>query len=65
MGVDVTVACSQKGLMLLPGLSFNAVSAKALNAAKSSSFPKLYWWWAEMAGPNAQGFFPYIPATRA
>jgi alanine-glyoxylate transaminase/serine-glyoxylate transaminase/serine-pyruvate transaminase len=62
-GVDVTIACSQKGLMLPPGLSFNAVSAKALSAAKSSKFPKLYWSWAEMAGPNAQGFFPYTPAT--
>jgi len=62
-GVDVTIACSQKGLMLPPGLSFNAVSAKALDAAKSSTFPKLYWSWAEMAGPNAQGFFPYTPAT--
>jgi alanine-glyoxylate transaminase/serine-glyoxylate transaminase/serine-pyruvate transaminase len=62
-GADITIACSQKGLMLPPGLSFNAVSAKALNAAKSSTFPKLYWSWAEMAGPNAQGFFPYTPAT--
>jgi alanine-glyoxylate transaminase/serine-glyoxylate transaminase/serine-pyruvate transaminase len=62
-GADVTIACSQKGLMLPPGLSFNAVSAKALNAAKWSKFPKLYWSWAEMAGPNAQGFFPYTPAT--
>jgi alanine-glyoxylate transaminase/serine-glyoxylate transaminase/serine-pyruvate transaminase len=62
-GADVTIACSQKGLMLPPGLSFNAVSSKALNAAKSSTFPKLYWSWAEMAGPNVQGFFPYTPAT--
>jgi alanine-glyoxylate transaminase/serine-glyoxylate transaminase/serine-pyruvate transaminase len=62
-GADVTIACSQKGLMLPPGLSFNAVSAKALNAAKSSTFPKLYWSWAEMVGSNAQGFFPYTPAT--
>jgi alanine-glyoxylate transaminase/serine-glyoxylate transaminase/serine-pyruvate transaminase len=62
-GADVTIACSQKGLMLPPGLSFNAVSAKALNAAKWSKFPKLYWSWAEMSGPNAQGFFPYTPAT--
>jgi len=62
-GADVTIACSQKGLMLPPGLSFNAASAKALNAAKSSTFPKLYWSWAEMAGPNGQGFFPYTPAT--
>jgi len=62
-GVDVTIACSQKGLMLPPGLSFNAVSQKALEAAATSTFPKLYWSWAEMAGPNAQGFFPYTPAT--
>jgi alanine-glyoxylate transaminase/serine-glyoxylate transaminase/serine-pyruvate transaminase len=62
-GVDVTIACSQKGLMLPPGLSFNAVSEKALKAAKSSTTPKLYWSWEEMAGPNAQGFFPYTPAT--
>jgi alanine-glyoxylate transaminase/serine-glyoxylate transaminase/serine-pyruvate transaminase len=62
-GVDVTIACSQKGLMLPPGLSFNAVSEKALKAAKSSTMPKLYWSWQEMAGPNAQGFFPYTPAT--
>jgi alanine-glyoxylate transaminase / serine-glyoxylate transaminase / serine-pyruvate transaminase len=62
-GVDVTIACSQKGLMLPPGLSFNAVSEKALKAAKSSTIPKLYWSWEEMAGPNAQGFFPYTPAT--
>lgn len=62
-GVDVTVACSQKGLMLPPGLSFNAVSEKAIKAAKLSTMPKSYWSWAEMAGPNAQGFFPYTPAT--
>ena len=62
-GVDVTIACSQKGLMLPPGLSFNAVSEKAFKAAASSTYPKLYWSWAEMAGPNAQGFFPYTPAT--
>src|SRR5512140_1857194 len=48
-GVDVTVACSQKGLMLPPGMSFNAVSEKALKAAESSTFPKLYWSWTEMA----------------
>jgi len=62
-GVDVTVACSQKGLMLPPGLSFNAVSAKALDATKTARLPKSYWSWAGMAGPNAQGFFPYTPAT--
>jgi alanine-glyoxylate transaminase / serine-glyoxylate transaminase / serine-pyruvate transaminase len=62
-GVDVTVACSQKGLMLPPGLSFNAVSEKALQAAKTARLPKSYWSWAGMAGPNAHGFFPYTPAT--
>jgi alanine-glyoxylate transaminase / serine-glyoxylate transaminase / serine-pyruvate transaminase len=62
-GVDVTVACSQKGLMLPPGLSFNAVSTKALHASKTARLPKSYWSWAGMAGPNAQGFFPYTPAT--
>ncbi len=62
-GVDVTVGCSQKGLMLPPGLGFNAVSEKALQVAKAARMPKLYWSWAEMAGPNAQGFFPYTPAT--
>jgi alanine-glyoxylate transaminase/serine-glyoxylate transaminase/serine-pyruvate transaminase len=62
-GVDVTVACSQKGLMLPPGLSFNAVSEKALRAAKTARLPKSYWSWAGMAGPNAHGFFPYTPAT--
>jgi len=62
-GVDVTVGGSQKGLMLPPGLSFNAVSEKALAAAKNSSMPKMFWSWEEMLGPNANGFFPYTPAT--
>src|SRR5450830_1166090 len=62
-GVDVTVAGSQKGLMLPPGLSFNAVSDKALAAAKTSKLPKSYWSWEEMLGPNKNGFFPYTPAT--
>lgn len=62
-GVDVTVAGSQKGLMLPPGLSFNAVSEKAMAAAKASRSPKLFWSWEEMVGPNDQGFFPYTPAT--
>jgi len=62
-GVDVTVAGSQKGLMLPPGLSFNAVSEKALHAAKSSTSRKSYWAWDEMSGPNKAGFFPYTPAT--
>ncbi|MGQ0675436.1 MAG: pyridoxal-phosphate-dependent aminotransferase family protein [Rhodospirillales bacterium] len=57
-GVDVTVAGSQKGLMLPPGLSFNAISAKASKAAASAKLPRAYWDWADMAGPNQQGFFP-------
>ena len=62
-GVDVTVAGSQKGLMLPPGLSFNAVSEKALAAAKSSTTPKSYWDWSAMLSANAQSVFPYTPAT--
>ncbi len=62
-GVDVTVAGSQKGLMLPPGLSFNAVSEKALAAAERIRQPVSYWSWAEMRKLNAQGFFPYTPAT--
>ncbi|MBI4192806.1 MAG: aminotransferase class V-fold PLP-dependent enzyme [Betaproteobacteria bacterium] len=62
-GVDVTVAGSQKGLMLPPGLSFNAVSDKALAAAKTSKLPKSYWGWDEMLASNKTGFFPYTPAT--
>ncbi|MHB8092621.1 MAG: pyridoxal-phosphate-dependent aminotransferase family protein [Syntrophales bacterium] len=62
-GVDVTVGCSQKGLMLPPGLGFNAVSAKALAAAKDSRLPKSYWSWEAMLGVNKDGFFPSSPAT--
>ncbi len=62
-GVDVIVAGSQKGLMLPPGLSFNAVSQKALEASKTATLQRSYWDWAEMLGPNANGFFPYTPAT--
>ena len=62
-GVDVTVAGSQKGLMLPPGLSFNAISAKALKASENAKLPRAYWDWADMAGPNKSGFFPYTPAT--
>jgi len=62
-GVDVTVSGSQKGLMLPPGLSFTAVSEKALKAAESARLPKLYWSWAEMAQQNKNGFFPYTPGT--
>ncbi|MGL5446080.1 MAG: pyridoxal-phosphate-dependent aminotransferase family protein [Rhabdaerophilum sp.] len=62
-GVDVTVAGSQKGLMLPPGLSFNAVSDKALKASKTARFPRSFWDWEEMIAINAKGFFPYTPAT--
>jgi alanine-glyoxylate transaminase/serine-glyoxylate transaminase/serine-pyruvate transaminase len=62
-GVDVTVAGSQKGLMLPPGLSFNAVSDKARSASASAKLPRSYWSWQEMLGPNKNGFFPYTPAT--
>lgn len=62
-GVDVTVAGSQKGLMLPPGLSFNAVSAKALAASKQASMPRAYWRWDDMLTSNATGFFPFTPAT--
>jgi alanine-glyoxylate transaminase/serine-glyoxylate transaminase/serine-pyruvate transaminase len=61
--VDVTVAGSQKGLMLPPGLSFNAVSDRALAAAKSARLPRSYWNWEEMIGANKDGWFPYTPAT--
>jgi alanine-glyoxylate transaminase/serine-glyoxylate transaminase/serine-pyruvate transaminase len=62
-GVDVTIGCSQKGLMLPPGLGFNAISKKALTAAKSAKIPKSYWDWDAMLSQNASGFFPYTPAT--
>ena len=62
-GVDVTVAGSQKGLMLPPGLSFNCVSAKAMAAARGARLPRSYWDWEAMAGPNEAGHFPYTPAT--
>ena len=62
-GVDVTVAGSQKGLMLPAGLSFNAVSEKALAASKNAKLPRSYWSWDEMQGPNKTGYFPYTPAT--
>jgi len=62
-GVDVTVGGSQKGLMLPPGLSFNALSDKAIEASKSSTLPKSYWAWDEMLPANANGFFPFTPAT--
>jgi alanine-glyoxylate transaminase/serine-glyoxylate transaminase/serine-pyruvate transaminase len=62
-GVDVSVGGSQKGLMLPPGLSFNAISAKALDAAKTSTLPCAYWNWQPMIKSNATGYFPYTPAT--
>lgn len=62
-GVDVTVSGSQKGLMLPPGLSFNAVSSKALVAAKSATLPRSYFSWEDMITSNRTGFFPYTPAT--
>jgi alanine-glyoxylate transaminase / serine-glyoxylate transaminase / serine-pyruvate transaminase len=61
--VDVTVAGSQKGLMLPPGLSFNAISEKALSASKSARSQRSYWDWRDMLGPNKAGFFPFTPAT--
>jgi alanine-glyoxylate transaminase / serine-glyoxylate transaminase / serine-pyruvate transaminase len=62
-GVDVTVAGSQKGLMLPPGLSFNAISDKALAAQKSAKMPRSYWDWGPMLTANKTGFFPYTPGT--
>ena len=62
-GVDVTVGGSQKGLMLPPGLSFNALSEKAIAASKAAKLPRSYWDWAEMLASNAGGWFPYTPAT--
>src|SRR5512135_2044058 len=62
-GIDVTVAGSQKGLMLPLGLSFNCVSAKALTASRSASLPRSYWAWDEMLASGKNGFFPYTPST--
>ncbi|WP_149138445.1 pyridoxal-phosphate-dependent aminotransferase family protein [Cupriavidus campinensis] len=62
-GVDVTVSGSQKGLMLPPGLSFNAVSAKAVAASAKSKLPKAFWGWEEIIEANKNGFWPYTPAT--
>jgi alanine-glyoxylate transaminase/serine-glyoxylate transaminase/serine-pyruvate transaminase len=61
--VDVTVAGSQKGLMIPPGLSFNAISQKALAAAKTARLPRSYWSWDDMLESNQTGWFPYTPAT--
>jgi len=63
-GVDVTVGGAQKGLMLPPGMSFNAISDKALAANKTSKLPKSFWAWDEMITMNKIGFFPYTPATQ-
>ena len=62
-GVDVTVAGSQKGLMLPPGLSFNCISPKALAASQSARLPRSYWAWDEMIANGKTGYFPYTPAT--
>ena len=62
-GVDVTVAGSQKGLMLPPGLSFNCISTKALQASKSARLPRSYWAWDEMIESGKKGYFPYTPAS--
>ena len=62
-GVDVTVAGSQKGLMLPPGLSFNAISAKALGASQGATLARSYWDWQPMLAINPTGYFPYTPAT--
>ncbi len=61
--VDVTIAGSQKGLMLPPGISFNAISEKAIAANKRAKLPRSYWDWQEMLKPNQTGFFPFTPAT--
>ena len=61
--VDVTVAGSQKGLMLPPGLSFNCISAKALAASGTAKLPRSYWAWDEMLSNGKGGYFPYTPAT--
>jgi alanine-glyoxylate transaminase / serine-glyoxylate transaminase / serine-pyruvate transaminase len=62
-GVDVTVAGSQKGLMLPPGLSFNCISSKAVEASKNARLPRSYWAWDEMLANGKNGYFPYTPAT--
>jgi alanine-glyoxylate transaminase / serine-glyoxylate transaminase / serine-pyruvate transaminase len=62
-GVDVTVSGSQKGLMLPPGISFNAVSQKAIAASAKAKLPKAFWGWDEILESNKNGFWPYTPAT--
>src|SRR6201995_5891890 len=61
--VDVSVSCSQKGFMLPPGLGYNAISDKARAASKTNRMPRSFWDWEDMLKPNANGFFPYTPAT--
>jgi alanine-glyoxylate transaminase / serine-glyoxylate transaminase / serine-pyruvate transaminase len=62
-GIDVTICGSQKGLMLPPGLGFNAISTKALAAAKTAKLPRSYWDWQPMIAAAETGFFPYTPST--
>lgn len=62
-GVDVTIAGSQKGLMLPPGISFNAISDKAIEASKKATLPKAYWAWDEILVSNKTGYWPSTPAT--
>src|SRR5215470_10272606 len=61
--VDVTIGGSQKGLMLPPGIGFNAISEKARRAAKTAKMPRAYWDWEDIVKQNAVGFFPYTPPT--
>src|SRR5436853_428425 len=63
-GVDITIGGAQKGLMLPPGMSFNAIGDKALAASKTSTLPKSFWAWDDMLNMNKIGFFPYTPATQ-
>ena len=62
-GVDVTVSGSQKGLMLPPGISFNALSPKALERSKAARLPRAYWAWDEIVEMSASGYWPYTPNT--
>ena len=62
-GVDVAIGGSQKGLMLPPGISFNAIGERAIEANKTARLPRSYWDWQGMLEPNKSGFFPYTPAT--
>lgn len=62
-GVDVTVSGSQKGLMLPPGIGFNALSAKAIEASRHATLPRSFWAWDEILAPNRDGYWPYTPNT--